>query len=90
VASRTESLVTTVDAAACRRRMVWAMTPARKDETMTETERPTHPHVTQFETRRLERLALRQLLAERLEAKRLVAPSVGIGRVRRRLADEPY
>jgi hypothetical protein len=90
VASRTESLVATVDATACRRRIVWAMTPARKDETMTPTKRPTYPHVTQFETRRLERLALRRLLAERLEAQRLVTPSVGIGRVRRKLADQPY
>jgi hypothetical protein len=57
---------------------------------MTEKKPPAYPHVTQFETRRLERLALRRLLAERLEAKRLVAPNVGIGRVRRRLAEQPY
>jgi hypothetical protein len=90
VASRTESLVATVGATPCRQRIVWAMTPARKDETMVSTKQPTYPHVTQFETRRLQRLALRRVLAERLEAKRLVAPSVGIGRVRRRLADQPY
>jgi hypothetical protein len=82
--------VATVDATAWQQRKVWAMTPARKDEAMTPTKRAPYPHVTQFETRRLERLALRRLLAERLEEKRLVAPSVGIGRVRRRLADQPY
>jgi hypothetical protein len=52
--------------------------------------RHSNPPLTQFEARRLERMALRRLLAEQLGAEPHPVLRAGIGRVRRgMLADRP-